>query len=160
MNLLKLYKEDQSDRMDPELLSDFDKIAKRDAKRRKIVKEILATKQKLSAKEYFMIAMIYHHGPAIAHSRLAVKFAKEAWVRKYEPARWLVAGATDRLLIKQKKPQKYGTQFFKKNAKSKWVLRPVDPRVTDEERALFNVPPLREVRKRVIEMNRQGLKKS
>lgn len=155
MNLIQLYKQDQADRKNPKLLADFAQITKRDAERRKLVAEILSKKKILTKEEHYAVAMIYQHGQGVTHSRLAVRHAKEAYLLGYKPAAWLYAAATDRLLSKQGKPQKYGTQFIKKNEKSKWQLHSVDPKITDEERALYNVPPLRDAKKKVIELNKK-----
>lgn len=151
--LAQLYAEDQSDRLDPSLLADFDVIAKRDAERRKVARIIVAKRKRLSAEECYHLGMLYQHGPALSHSRLAIRYAQHSISLGYEKAKWLYAAATDRLLSKQGKPQKYGTQFIKKNAKSKWKLHPVDPSVTDEERARWNVPPLAEAKARARELN-------
>jgi hypothetical protein len=50
------------------------------------------------------------------------------------------------------KPQRYGTQF-KRDPGGPWYLYPVDPAVTDEERARWNVPPLAELKKRAEALN-------
>lgn len=154
--LALLYEEDQADRRNPELLQDFDLITRRDIERRKLAEAIVAKRKQLSGEECYYLGMLYQHGPAISHSRLAVRYAKRACRMGYEKAKWLYAGATDRLLSKQGKPQRYGTQFFRKNAKSKWRLRPVDLSITDEERAKWNVPPLAEAKAMVKRMNEEG----
>ncbi|OGZ20061.1 MAG: hypothetical protein A2494_02300 [Candidatus Lloydbacteria bacterium RIFOXYC12_FULL_46_25] len=154
--LAQLYEEDQADRRDPALLQDFDLITKRDGVRRKLAGAIVAKRKQLSSEEYYSLGMLYQHGPAISHSRLAIRYAKRACAMGNEKAKWLYAGATDRLLSKQGKPQRYGTQFIKKDAKSKWKLHPVDPAITDEERAKWNVPPLAEAKARVKQMNEQN----
>jgi hypothetical protein len=66
-------------------------------------------------------------------------------------ARWLAAASEDRLLVRQGQLQKWGTQFGKKDGK--WVLEDVDPAVTDEQRAEWDVPPLAEARERAEKMN-------
>ncbi len=152
--LAQLYEEDQADRRDPALLQDFDLIIKRDSVRRRLARVIVSKRKRLSSEEYYFLAMLYQHGSAVAHSRLAVRHAKRACEMGYEKAKWLYAAAMDRLLSKQGKPQRYGTQFIKKDAKSKWELHPVDPVITDEERAKWNVPPLAEARAKVKRMNK------
>lgn len=154
--LAELYEEDQADRRDPALLQDFDLITKRDAVRRRLAKAIIAKRKQLSGEECYYLAMLYQHGSAVAHSRLAVRYAKRACEMEYEKAKWLYAAAVDRLLSKQGKPQRYGTQFIKKNAKSKWQLHPVDPLITDEERAKWNVPLLAEAKAKVKRMNEEN----
>lgn len=48
------------------------------------------------------------------------------------------------LLMKSGEPQRYGTQLVFRDGRS--VLHEVDPAVTDEERARWNVPPLAQAR--------------
>lgn len=153
--LAELYKEDQADRRDPAFLQDFDLITKRDVMRRKLARVIVAKRKQLSGEECYSLAMLYQHGSAISHSRLAVRYAKRACAMRYEKAKWLYAAAVDRLLSKQGKSQRYGTQFIKKDSKSKWKLHPVDPVITDEERARWNVPPLAEAKAKVRSMNKE-----
>lgn len=151
--LSSLFEEDQRDRYDPELLKNFDIIAERDKERRKIAEGIVAKRKKISGEEYYFLGMLYQHGPALSHTRLAKRYARHAIARGYDKAKWLYAAATDRLLVRQKKPQRYGTQFTRKDAQSKWKLHPVDSTITDEERAKWNVPPLKEAKAKVREMN-------
>lgn len=66
-------------------------------------------------------------------------------------AKWLAAAAKDRWLMWQNKPQLYGTQF--KKVDGRWILWEVDPTVTDEERARWNVPPLEEAKKKAEALN-------
>jgi hypothetical protein len=47
-------------------------------------------------------------------------------------------------------PQKYGTQY--RSVGGRWVLYPVDPATSDEERARWDVPPLAEALRRAEEM--------
>jgi len=151
----ELYEEDQADRRDTALLQDFGLITKRDAIRLKLAEAIVAKRKLLSGEEYYSLAMLYQHGSTISHSRLAVRYAKRAYEIGYEKAKWLYAASIDRLLSKQGKSQKYGTQFIKKDTKSKWKLHPVDPTITDEERTKWNVPPLAEAKARMKRMNEE-----
>ncbi len=154
--LAQLYEEDQADRRDPELLQAFYLITKRDTVRRKLAEAIVVKRKQLSGEEYYYLEMLYQHRPAISHSRLAVRYAKRACAMGNEKAKWLYAGATDRLLSRRGKPQRYGTQFARKNAKSKWKLHPVDPTVTDEQRAKWNVLSLAEAEAKVKQMNEEN----
>lgn len=153
--LAELYDEDQSDRSNPALLRDFGLISKRDAERRKIAKEIISKRKQLSGQEYYFLAMLYQHGPALSHARFAIRYARHGVALGNEDSKWLYAAAIDRFNVKQGKPQKYGTQFIKKNARSKWKLCPVDSSVTDLERAKWNVPPLAAAKAKVKHMNEQ-----
>jgi len=69
-------------------------------------------------------------------------------------ARWLKAASRDRLLLRQKMPQWYGTQYVR-DTSGKWALGQIDETaVTDDERVQLAVPTLAEARKRVEVMNR------
>ena len=65
--------------------------------------------------------------------------------------RALAAASKDRSLMWQGKPQLYGTQF--KKVDGRWILWEVDPSITDEERAKWNVPPLAEQKKKLETLN-------
>jgi hypothetical protein len=68
-------------------------------------------------------------------------------------ARWLKAASWDRLLLRQKKPQWYGTQYVR-DASGKWALGPIDESaVTDADRVELHVPTLAESKMRVKAMN-------
>ena len=49
------------------------------------------------------------------------------------------------------KPQKWGTQY--KKLDGKWVVWPVDPAITDEQRDAWNVPPLAEAQAQAARLN-------
>ncbi len=98
--------------------------------------------------------MIFHHGPAIKDAEKAIAFSEKSFKLDYRKAHWLYAAATDRFLTKHGKKQKFGTQFFKKKPRSKWVLRPIDPKTTDKERAQFNVPSLKKIKETLEQMNK------
>ncbi|MBI2482326.1 MAG: hypothetical protein HYV76_02080 [Candidatus Vogelbacteria bacterium] len=73
--------------------------------------------------------------------------------KNYTKARWLFAAITDRILVDQNKPQKFGTQYTKKDANSPWVLRPINPKTTDAERKKYNVPTLKQMKGRLKKLN-------
>ena len=96
--------------------------------------------------------MILQHGGESEHYRLANALASEAMAGGHGPAKWLTAATEDRWLVSQNRPQRYGTQYVKAEG-GEWGLAPVDPGVTDDERAEYNVPPLAEALRREKEMN-------
>ena len=67
--------------------------------------------------------------------------------------RWLAAASKDRELTREGKPQLYGTQF--RDIGNGMELYPVDPSITDEERARWNVPPLADAKQRAAQMTRR-----
>lgn len=153
--LEKNFKADQKDRTSG-LFNDNPELSiKRDAFRRKQVLEILKKDSAKTGEDYYFASMIFHHGPKIAHAKKAISLARHSFELGYDKARWLYAAAIDRLLVKQNKKQKFGTQFYKKNPTDKWILNPIDNKITDEERAKFNVPTLNETRKMIDKMNKE-----
>lgn len=152
--LARLYTEDQKDReQGPNANIDWPAVSKRDGERRERVRQIVAEGGATTSTDYYNAAMIYQHGSEIpdydeAH-RLALKAVELDPANK--SARWLAAAAKDRSLMWQGKPQLYGTQF--KKVDGRWILWEVDPAITDEERARWNVPPLEEQRKKLETLN-------
>jgi len=152
--LESLYKGDQADREHgPNADIDWQAVSNRDAERRARVREIVEKGGATTSADYYHAAMVYQHGTEVpeydeAH-RLAMKAAELDPENK--AAKWLAAASKDRSLMWQGKPQLYGTQF--KKVDGKWVLWDVDPSITDEERAKWNVPPLAEQRKKLETLN-------
>lgn len=140
--LEKLYNEDIAERGGSLTTSLDESLVENDKKRRlRIYKLYLQGKIKL-ATDYHRAALIFQHGESEKDYKLAHKFAKKALAMGDQSAKWLWAATLDRLLLSSGKPQKYGTQF-RRNSKDEWELAlPIDPKVTDEERVKFNLPPL------------------
>lgn len=76
--------------------------------------------------------------------------AKKAVDLGDDTARWLYAATLDRYLLSIDKPQKFGTQF-KNTLEGNPELGPVDPNTSDEERAEYHVPPLKDAVKKYKE---------
>jgi hypothetical protein len=151
----KLFKEDQKDRLSGLFYKDPTKLKSRDTIRLRVLRYLLDNipKEKLTVDDCFYVGILFQHSPNAVGYRKAIHYAKkgmemcgEKRTKWYNKVRWLYAAATDRLLIKQGKPQKYGTQYRRKNKGSGWELSPVDPRTTDKERVEYDVPILKEAR--------------
>jgi hypothetical protein len=151
--LYALFQADQADRKTRPI--DWDVVGARDDARRARVAEILEAGEAKASADWYHAAMVYQHGPALADTQLAQQYALRALEIEpvHEPARWLAAASEDRVLVRENKPQKWGTQFTK-GPDGEWRLWEVDPTITDEERAVWNVPPIAEARARAEEMNR------
>lgn len=148
-----LYRADQAERKDGTF------TAERDAVRLARVQEILAAGGAKSSADLYHAAMVHQHGGRLEHYETAHALALRALEVQpvHEPARWLAAAAEDRALMHRGLPQRWGTQFTRPPGEP-WELWPVDPTVTDDERARWNVKPLAVQRKRVDELNaRDGL---
>ncbi len=136
---------DQSDRKPPKGTAiDWAQVQPRDRARLVQVYELLNTHQVKTSLDYFHAALVFQHGKSEKEYLLAHQLALSA--ATLDPsnlqAKWLAAAAWDRLLMNQKKPQKYGTQYTRRDGKM--VLHEVDETVKDEERAKWNVPSLAE----------------
>ncbi len=125
----------------------------RDEERRRKLVVILRKKNKFTAEDFYMIAMLYQHGSKIADYKKAMSFARRSMNMGFKKAGWLFAAATDRLLVNQGKRQKFGTQYFKRGRK--WYFHLVNPKTTDKERAKYNVPPLQEAPAKLKKLNRR-----
>lgn len=153
--LQKIFNEDQKDRRNPIILNSRSLFKPRDKVRKNLVRGLLLRKEIDSAKDYYMAAMIFHHGATIQDSKKAVALAKKSDDLGYKKALAFYATCLDRLLIRQGKNQKFGTQYFKKNSKSLWRLLPVDPKTSDQERKKYGLPTLDEMEKRIKELNKK-----
>lgn len=151
--LAALYEADQGDRRLPPAEKAALDIAARDEARRVRVEAILDAGEAKVAVDYFHAAMIFQHGHEPADYQRAHDLALKAVELDptHTTAKWLAAASEDRLLMSRGEPQKYGTQF--RMTEGRWELYPVDPAVTDAERAAWGVPPLAEAEARVTRMN-------
>ncbi len=156
--LKNIYDEDQNDRREELWKKDEQLMNERDEQRLNRVLELLNENAVKAPADYLHAAMILQHGRSIDHFELAHTLAKRAADEGYGSkegevdALWLSAAAKDRLLHRQGKPQLYGTQTVKDSKEGEWYLWPVDPSITDEERANFHVPPLAESQARAEEL--------
>jgi hypothetical protein len=152
--LARLYNEDQGDRAGELATSDWAAVEKRDADRRKLVLEIVESGGAKEAADYIHAAMVFQHGTTPEDYDHANRWSTKAVELDpdYPGARWLAAASKDRYLMNLGKPQLYGTQF-KKDGTGPWYLWSVDPAVTDEERAKWDVPPLSRAKARVEALN-------
>ena len=154
--LQELYKQDQADRANFEQLDQEQRrqMFRRDRSRRQWVEEFLEGTVSLTAEDYFHAAMIFQHGETTEHIWRAYELASKGAELGHPNCRWLTAAAYDRWLMRQGKPQKYGTQYTARNNEP-YRLWDVDPTTTDEERAMWNVPPLAEALRRAEDLNRR-----
>lgn len=99
-------------------------------------------------KDLEQAALILQHGldtnDYLKAHYLALKSVKQG----NQSARFLVAASLDRYLIAKKMPQKYGTQSFYNEKTKEEELFPVDPNVSDKERAEWNVTPIKDALKK------------
>jgi hypothetical protein len=149
--LHEIYLADQQERTDLMSASDIDhistetalKLYRSDSVRRIQVYAFLKEGKLSTATDFSEAALILQHGNDTSDFRTAHELALASIKLGNNDAKWLAAATLDRYLIAQNKPQKYGTQSFTNKKTGKRELYPVDPSVTDEERAQWNCPSLK-----------------
>ena len=147
---------DQADRQVEPGPDQWKDISKRDAARRAKVQDELAAGRVQTSADFYNAALVMQHGDTLEDIRMAHALATIA--ASLDPldrsARWLKAASWDRLLLRQKKPQWYGTQYVR-DTNGKWALYEVDESaVTDADRIELAAPTIAEAKKRVEVMNR------
>lgn len=154
-SLQKITDADQADRRGGPDGIDPMVVRARDLERERSVLEIIRAGGLSTSTDYFNAALVFQHAESTEDVALAHSLATMA--TRIEPvhpnARWLAAASWDRLMMRRKKPQWYGTQFVKR-AFGKWELYTVDESaVSDEERERQNVPRLAVSKERARKMN-------
>jgi len=103
-----------------------------------------------TAADHLHAAFVFQHGPDVDDAARALDHARRAIELGHPLARWVAAAAEDRWLMRQGRPQRYGTQL--RLVDDRWEMWEVDPTVTDEERAAMDVPSLAAQLQRAEEM--------
>lgn len=154
--LADLYKADQGDRENWAKMSHDEQMAvtPRDAQRRKRVMEMVRASQLAAAEDYYNAAMVLQHGDKPEDFLLAHELATVAAFKGQAGAKWLSAAALDRFLHNIGRPQHFGTQY-KYEGDSPWTQDPYDRSLPDAVRKEFGVPPMREQKKQLEELNKQ-----
>ncbi len=148
--LQSLYEQDQADRFEMQKLT-REQIVHRDRIRRQRVEELRECEALQVPEDFFHAAMIFQHGETLEHYWQAYELAKKGAKLGHLACRRLTAATYDRWLMRQGKPQMYGTQYILKGGR--WVLYEVEPTTTDAQRAEWNVPLLDQALQRAEEMN-------
>jgi hypothetical protein len=153
--LYGMFQQDQKSRVGGFDKIDWKVVNAQDAEHRQRVTQILAEGGAKASDDYYHAAMIFQHGKDPADFEQAHNLARKAVEldATNDAARWLAAATRDRFLMNQGQPQLYGTQF--KKVDGKWILYPVDPSVTDEDRAEWNAPPLEAAQRQAEALNRK-----
>ena len=143
VELYRIVTDDQLARTGDFMKQDIREFAARDAVRLKKVKAIIEAGGLKTSGDYFNAALVAQHGETPEDFQLAHTLTLKA--AELDPnnqrARWLAAAAADRELVRVGKPQRFGTQSTIHDG-GIYVMNPVDPSVTDAERAQWNVRAL------------------
>jgi hypothetical protein len=166
IDMYNIYIQDQADRSShvgkagvPDLDStDWEEVGRRDQIRREQTRNILEANGLRAPDDFYHAAMIFQHGGDAKSYALARDLARKAI--KLDPslskAYWLSAAAQDRYLWAMGEPQWYGTQI-QQDSTGAWTLEPIDPSaVTDEERGVHGVPPIKEVMRQIDSINNKN----
>ena len=153
--LRQLFVEDQKERKNGFYGVSFNEVHKKQLQREKEVYSAEKAGEIVTGVDFFHAAMIFQHSFSKKGIRTAKKFAKMAIDLKNKKAVGLYACTIDRLLMREGKQQKYGTQLFKAGKNSKWKLYKYDKKTTDQERIENNVPTLKEQLDKVDALNKK-----
>jgi hypothetical protein len=127
----------------------------RSRQRRHQVARLLYEGAARTSEDYVHAAFVFQFGDSIAELERANALANRALAfREVHPqARWLAASTDDQVRMFRGEAQRFGTQYCFQG--EKWALYRVDPRVTDAERAQWDVPPLATAFEFVAKVNAQ-----
>jgi hypothetical protein len=149
LELAKLFKEDQSDRMPKDGKAiDWRVVGPRDKEREARINALYQAAELHTGKDYYHAAMILQHGSEPEDYLLAHEFCVVALAKGEPMARWLAAATEDRFLMNIGRPQRFGTQYRSIGKDDPVRLYEVGPGVTDGLRKELSVPTLDEARKR------------
>lgn len=153
--LKQLYEADQGDRRGSD--KNWAEISERDKLRQQRVKELLDSGKVQTSNDYANAAMVFQHGSDTIASGLAVSLMRKAVELDTTRSKWLLAAAIDRDLMRKKKPQIFGTQYFKAGPNAPWTLYDLDTNaISDEERMKYDAPILA---KQYAQIKRMNLRK-
>jgi hypothetical protein len=114
-NIHQLFLDDQSDRSgDKNVAAYGNDVTTRDAKRRALTKELIATGQLKTSRDFHDAAYIFQHGDEANDYLLAHILAVEAVVKGDASSKWIAAASLDRYLQAIGKGQVFGTQYLDK----------------------------------------------
>jgi len=134
-------------------------LNRQDSLRRVQVYELLKTDKIQTAKDFFNVGIILHHGKDSIDSKRAVESFAKAIAMDSSLNKWWYAAALDRDLMRRDKPQIYGTQtIYDDTTHGKFKRYKMDStKVTDAQRNFYGVKTLAEQRERGRVMNLKSI---
>jgi len=99
--------------------TDWERVSRRDAERRKRVRQMIDQGEARTGKDFERAAMVFQHGDTSDDILFAHVLAVTAIGKGNPGARWLAAASPDRYLHRIGQPQIYGTQFTIKDREMK-----------------------------------------
>lgn len=140
--LTRMCQEDQDDRKPGLRGIDWTVVKPRDDARLARTRELYASGALHTGADWFHAALILQHADEPDDYLLAHEMSVAAAVLGYEQAKWLVAAAEDRFLMKLGRKQRFGTQYEPAEESGKYRLAATDGQVTDALRAALGVNSL------------------
>jgi hypothetical protein len=138
-----------------------DDVARKRERRRQVEGDLLRLlgREEPTAEQAYAVGKILSFaGPGDSSClELAERLARLAHAKGHPEAGRLIATCVDRRLVQQRKPQRYATLCPTVGGERR--LLPVDPLVTDEERAELGLPPLAQVLEEVARANREAARR-
>lgn len=135
-------------------------VQERQQERFRRVRELAAEDRIETGEQYRFAAALLTMSSRFEDLELAKELAQKGAELGDLPARWFIAEATDKLLMKKDQPQKYGTQVVWVHVFTEFRLYKVDSSTTDQERAAVGLPPLADLQRRAEMLNEGKLHSS
>ena len=130
--------------------------ADRDHQRRARVLEILKTAELTTGDDFFYAALVLQHGEIPDDFLLAHVLATAAGMRGHKVGPWLAAATLDRYLQRIGKPQIFGTQYVRQDAKGEWNQGEYSrDLLSDGMRKVFGVPEQAKQVEQMQELNKK-----
>ncbi len=144
--LSRMCQEDQDDRKGGLYGIDWAVVKPRDDARLARTRELYAADGLRTGADWFHAALILQHSNEADDYLLAHEMSVAAVAQGYGEAKWLVAAAEDRFLMKIGRTQRFGTQYEAAAEPGRYRLAPTDPKVTDGLRAALGMNSLAEAK--------------
>ena len=141
----------EADRADHTESRDPGKLAKLDKSRSSDAYKLHTGEKLCNAQSKFYAAALMVRSEQKKVLDVAYGVAKETMLEHVHGSAWLSAVAYDRRQVSQGLMQRYGTQLNQIN--NKVCLYPVEEGVTDSERKTYDIPPIAETYRRVLDAN-------
>lgn len=145
-HLARMYEQLQEDSADADASTEHDAtLTRRQAARIDNVRKIVADKKLATAADHLQAAVILVHTDVVADLVLSHELALKAAELGENKGFRVAAEALDKQLLREGKPQKYGTQYVYEPVIQAWRLYVYEPGTTDVERKAMGVEPLAEL---------------
>lgn len=153
--LKKIFDEDQRDclKQPADGTRAYKELKILNKKRRNLVKAIIESTYDPTGGDYFHACIIYLHGDSPKDFHVAYQHGLKSIDLNFIEAKKYTASAYDRWLMYQGKPQKFGLQYVPDGVSIR--LWDVDPATTDQERAAWDVAPLKALIENVEEASKR-----